>query len=169
MQNSNAFFPLPHSQASARCEDMIPVCWYGGLQYNCSKLFMPTITESGLCCSFNMISQKFIYKNTYEENRIVRATYYFMLYIIIFCIITISRIEQICICSVHIMPVDDGLEQFFNARAIDWDPEIGFSGAAEQLKDPYSFPRPVTGQFICFLNFVLIFDILLDIYDIFIG
>lgn len=46
------------------------------------------------------------------------------------------------------MAVEAELENFINKRAIDWDPEIGFTEAQEeQLRDPYSFPRPVTSEF----------------------
>ncbi|XP_054087734.1 pickpocket protein 28-like [Zeugodacus cucurbitae] len=48
---------------SQPCSNMILQCKYAGLEFNCTELFRPIITDNGLCCVFNMIDPKFMYRN----------------------------------------------------------------------------------------------------------
>lgn len=43
-------------QVSQPCDEMIIDCMYGSRPYNCSQLFEPVVTDSGICCRFNGIS-----------------------------------------------------------------------------------------------------------------
>ncbi|XP_075158000.1 pickpocket protein 28-like [Haematobia irritans] len=46
---------------SQPCEDMLVDCHFGGIDYNCSKMFYPLVTDEGFCCTFNMLHPKYMY------------------------------------------------------------------------------------------------------------
>ena len=33
---------------------MLRECWWRGEQINCSEIFTPVITDTGVCCAFNL-------------------------------------------------------------------------------------------------------------------
>ncbi|XP_037915033.1 pickpocket protein 28-like [Hermetia illucens] len=45
------------------CSKMLVSCRYGSDEMNCSHLFRTVVTDEGLCCAFNLIDTKFMYKN----------------------------------------------------------------------------------------------------------
>ncbi|XP_017481513.1 PREDICTED: pickpocket protein 28-like isoform X1 [Rhagoletis zephyria] len=47
---------------SQPCSKMLLFCQFGGVKYNCSELFHPIITDSGMCCVFNVVTPNFVYK-----------------------------------------------------------------------------------------------------------
>ncbi|XP_012159624.2 pickpocket protein 28-like [Ceratitis capitata] len=47
---------------SPPCSKMILKCKYGGTNFNCSEIFRPILTDNGVCCSFNMVDPKFMYR-----------------------------------------------------------------------------------------------------------
>ncbi|XP_037951289.1 pickpocket protein 28-like [Teleopsis dalmanni] len=52
---------------SQRCSDMVISCQFGNSVYDCQKLFNPVITDDGLCCVFNTVHPKFLYKIKTEK------------------------------------------------------------------------------------------------------
>ena len=44
-------FPSNTSPMSAY---MLKQCWWQGKRVNCSEIFTPVITDSGVCCAFNL-------------------------------------------------------------------------------------------------------------------
>ncbi|XP_014094082.2 pickpocket protein 28 [Bactrocera oleae] len=46
---------------SQPCEDMMVACRFAANEYDCSKYFIPIITDEGLCCVFNMLHPKFMF------------------------------------------------------------------------------------------------------------
>lgn len=48
---------------SQSCDDMIISCSFGGLPYECNKIFYTILTDEGLCCNFNGVHPKFLVKN----------------------------------------------------------------------------------------------------------
>ncbi|XP_073828620.1 pickpocket protein 28-like [Musca autumnalis] len=49
------------SNISQPCEKMLISCRFGGINYNCQRIFHPIVTDEGLCCAFNMVHPKFLY------------------------------------------------------------------------------------------------------------
>ncbi|XP_069704368.1 pickpocket protein 28-like isoform X2 [Periplaneta americana] len=45
------------------CSDMVILCIYAGETYNCSDIFNPSLTDEGICCSFNKVKREFIFRN----------------------------------------------------------------------------------------------------------
>lgn len=44
------------------CDEMLVDCWYGGMAYNCSRMFQSILIEDGICCSFNMMPRAQLFK-----------------------------------------------------------------------------------------------------------
>uniref|UniRef100_A0A1I8PAK9 Pickpocket protein 28-like n=1 Tax=Stomoxys calcitrans TaxID=35570 RepID=A0A1I8PAK9_STOCA len=40
---------------------MLIACRFGGVDYNCKRIFHAIVTDEGLCCAFNMVHPKFLY------------------------------------------------------------------------------------------------------------
>ncbi|XP_018795549.1 PREDICTED: pickpocket protein 28-like [Bactrocera latifrons] len=49
-------------EISQPCRDMLLGCYFGGVKYNCEDIFHAIITDSGLCCVFNMVHSDFLLK-----------------------------------------------------------------------------------------------------------
>ncbi|XP_053949284.1 pickpocket protein 28-like [Anastrepha ludens] len=47
---------------SQPCFNMLLQCKYGSTFFNCSEIFRPIITNNGLCCTFNMVHPKIMYR-----------------------------------------------------------------------------------------------------------
>ncbi|XP_054729239.1 pickpocket protein 28-like [Anastrepha obliqua] len=45
------------------CSEMLLTCRFGGVNYKCSEIFSPIVTDEGLCCAFNLVDAKFVHKN----------------------------------------------------------------------------------------------------------
>ncbi|PNF17623.1 hypothetical protein B7P43_G07373 [Cryptotermes secundus] len=45
------------------CHEMLKVCYYAGVAHNCSDIFNPSLTDEGLCCSFNKAKRDYIFRN----------------------------------------------------------------------------------------------------------
>ncbi|XP_066996104.2 pickpocket protein 28-like [Anabrus simplex] len=45
------------------CHEMLVGCSYAGQSYDCTQLFNPTITDEGICCSFNKVHRDFLFRN----------------------------------------------------------------------------------------------------------
>ena len=43
-------------------------CKYDGFERDCSKIFSPTITDEGQCCSFNAMPESLIFKKAVVSN-----------------------------------------------------------------------------------------------------
>lgn len=48
--------------ASQPCKDMIEMCKFGMQEFDCSRGFMSVLTDEGLCCTFNAIHPKLMFK-----------------------------------------------------------------------------------------------------------
>ncbi|XP_030380834.1 pickpocket protein 28 [Scaptodrosophila lebanonensis] len=48
---------------SQPCEAMVIGCRFGAEDYNCARMFLPIVTDEGLCCVFNMLHPRFMYKH----------------------------------------------------------------------------------------------------------
>lgn len=93
-------------KVSHSCNEMIVKCQFANMDYNCSRMFRPVTTQSGICCEFNAVPMHFLYKTKPKYT-----------------------------------------QYHYDKNAFSpWHPEGGFE-SAEQLKDLYAFPRPVTGDF----------------------
>ena len=44
---------------------MLRQCWWRGEQINCSEIFTPVITDTGVCCAFNL--QTHFKETTYSQ------------------------------------------------------------------------------------------------------
>ena len=44
---------------------MLRQCWWRGEQINCSEIFTPVITDTGVCCAFNLGSH--LKESNYSE------------------------------------------------------------------------------------------------------
>lgn len=53
-------------KVSQPCEEMLVSCQYGGIEYDCMKLFNSVLTDGGLCCNFNGLHKKFMSKSNYK-------------------------------------------------------------------------------------------------------
>lgn len=47
------------------CRRLLIWCSYGGIEYNCSEIFITVLSDDGLCCSFNALNRRFIEKIQY--------------------------------------------------------------------------------------------------------
>ncbi|KAG8258305.1 hypothetical protein J6590_032233 [Homalodisca vitripennis] len=48
---------------SQPCHEMLVACYWHGEKYKCEDLFNPTLTDEGICCSFNKVKRDFIFHN----------------------------------------------------------------------------------------------------------
>lgn len=56
-------------QVSQSCEEMLISCVYGGIEFNCTDIFVTVLTDEGLCCTFNAVNKKFIAKPQFKLAR----------------------------------------------------------------------------------------------------
>ncbi|KAH8344719.1 hypothetical protein KR067_004836 [Drosophila pandora] len=49
---------------SQTCQSMVIGCRFGGDDYECARLFNPIVTDEGLCCVFNMLHPRFMYRKS---------------------------------------------------------------------------------------------------------
>ncbi|XP_061397103.1 pickpocket protein 28-like, partial [Musca vetustissima] len=61
------------SDISQPCEKMIISCWFGGVKYDCLRIFHPIVTDEGLCCAFNLVHPKFLYAEGTQS--LIKETY----------------------------------------------------------------------------------------------
>lgn len=54
-------------QISQQCGAMVIGCRFGAVDYHCERMFQPIITDEGLCCVFNMLHPRFMYKHQYVK------------------------------------------------------------------------------------------------------
>jgi amiloride-sensitive sodium channel len=45
------------------CHEMIKVCYFAGELHTCSDIFNPSLTDEGICCSFNKVKRDLIFRN----------------------------------------------------------------------------------------------------------
>ncbi|PNF19404.1 hypothetical protein B7P43_G03628 [Cryptotermes secundus] len=45
------------------CHEMIRSCYYAGNLEKCDDIFNPSLTDEGICCSFNKVKRDFIFRN----------------------------------------------------------------------------------------------------------
>lgn len=50
------------SNISQSCSEMIESCQYASRILNCSEVFQEILTDDGICCSFNILAPKYMYK-----------------------------------------------------------------------------------------------------------
>ncbi|XP_052856781.1 pickpocket protein 28 [Drosophila gunungcola] len=49
---------------SQPCKSMVINCRFGADDYECGRLFHPIVTDEGLCCVFNMLHPRFMYRKS---------------------------------------------------------------------------------------------------------
>lgn len=54
---------------------MIVECRFGGLDYNCSRMFREVKTQVGFCCVFNALPKKYLYRQKHP-NHAIPTRYY---------------------------------------------------------------------------------------------
>ncbi|XP_019890715.1 pickpocket protein 28 [Musca domestica] len=62
-----AEFIIAHSQP---CSRMLVACQLSSVDVNCSELFREVVTDEGLCCAFNTLHPRFLYKGKSVERSI---------------------------------------------------------------------------------------------------
>ncbi|XP_021916874.1 pickpocket protein 28-like isoform X2 [Zootermopsis nevadensis] len=45
------------------CHEMIKACYFAGDLKNCTDIFNPSLTDEGICCSFNKVKREYIFRN----------------------------------------------------------------------------------------------------------
>jgi len=50
-------------QVRQPCQEMIKACYYAGKEENCNDIFNPSLTDEGICCSFNKVKRDYIFRN----------------------------------------------------------------------------------------------------------
>jgi len=45
---------------------MVINCRFGADDFECARLFHPIVTDEGLCCVFNMLHPRFMYRKRWE-------------------------------------------------------------------------------------------------------
>ncbi|KAJ9583986.1 hypothetical protein L9F63_021678, partial [Diploptera punctata] len=45
------------------CHEMLLACYYGGHPHSCVTIFNPSLTDEGICCSFNKVKRDLIFRN----------------------------------------------------------------------------------------------------------
>ncbi|PSN50939.1 hypothetical protein C0J52_08126 [Blattella germanica] len=45
------------------CHEMVILCYYAGVIQNCVNIFNPSLTDEGICCSFNKVKRDLIFRN----------------------------------------------------------------------------------------------------------
>lgn len=43
------------------CESLILKCVFGGLETNCSSMFVPVLTDEGMCCTYNTVDSYYMF------------------------------------------------------------------------------------------------------------
>ncbi|XP_017493088.1 PREDICTED: pickpocket protein 28-like [Rhagoletis zephyria] len=61
---------------SQPCSNMILRCNFGGKVFNCTEIFRPIITDNGLCCTFNMVDPKFMYRESINKSLLANNYHY---------------------------------------------------------------------------------------------
>lgn len=56
--------------ASQRCDKMIQLCKFGNEEFDCSSGFRSVLTDEGLCCTFNSVHPKFMFKGFDEKEHV---------------------------------------------------------------------------------------------------
>lgn len=56
--------------ASQPCEDMIKLCKFGMETIECDTAFRSVLTDEGLCCTFNAVHPKFLFKNFDQQDHV---------------------------------------------------------------------------------------------------
>ncbi|XP_060661442.1 pickpocket protein 28 [Drosophila nasuta] len=51
------------SNISQPCSDLVISCRFGAVDTRCERTFHPIVTDEGLCCVFNMLHPRFMYKH----------------------------------------------------------------------------------------------------------
>ncbi|XP_001355027.2 pickpocket protein 28 [Drosophila pseudoobscura] len=49
---------------SQPCQSMVIDCRFGADDYECARMFYPIVTDEGLCCVFNMLHPRYMYKRS---------------------------------------------------------------------------------------------------------
>lgn len=60
--------------ASQSCEEMIKLCKFGMETINCKTIFSSVLTDEGLCCTFNAVHPKLLFKNFDQQEHVDEAT-----------------------------------------------------------------------------------------------
>ncbi|XP_031626136.1 pickpocket protein 28-like [Contarinia nasturtii] len=55
-------------KVSQSCAEMLVSCKYGGIEYECMKIFSTILTDGGKCCIFNGLHRKFMMKLEYNRS-----------------------------------------------------------------------------------------------------
>lgn len=143
---------------------MLVSCQYGGMEFECSKMFTSILTDGGLCCIFNGLHRKFMTKLEYKYS--IELKYFDSLFIISKLLL---RFRETIFHSAllyfdlrftifilthkfdHIFATKSSRSEDFNdsdymeSMANDWTPETGFQ--SERLKlNKDSYPRPGVGM-----------------------
>ncbi|KAL1457066.1 hypothetical protein WDU94_001739 [Cyamophila willieti] len=58
------------------CDSMIRLCLWHGDPINCSRIFYPSLTDEGMCCSFNKVRNEFIFKNPKDTSDLNSTLHY---------------------------------------------------------------------------------------------
>lgn len=56
--------------ASQTCEDMIKICKFGMETIDCEINFSSVLTDEGLCCSFNAVHSRLLFKNYEQQDHV---------------------------------------------------------------------------------------------------
>ena len=48
---------------SHACSSLLKRCRFHDVERNCSEIFIPTITDEGQCCSFNIMPERVMFRN----------------------------------------------------------------------------------------------------------
>ncbi|XP_055320679.1 pickpocket protein 28 [Sitodiplosis mosellana] len=58
-------------KVSPRCEDMLLYCAFGGVEHECSRIFLTILTDDGLCCVFNSQKKNYLMRESIRKNGFV--------------------------------------------------------------------------------------------------
>lgn len=123
------------------CHRLLIWCSYGGIEYNCSEIFMTVLSDDGLCCTFNALNRRFIEKIQYEKLKpILNFNFKFI------------RFKSLYIFF-HFKSKDHPFNKHMNSdlKANDWSPERGFVDMSLK-NDLLGYPRPGIGKFKIWTN-----------------
>lgn len=112
------------------CDEMLVTCKYGSELLHCSDIFETTLTDDGLCCTFNQAHQKFIEQNYRWDDTALHSFG-----------INEKKLTSVCVP----FRVEDDFDIFENSKyhPVDWDPENGYGN---QIKSKYMYPRVAAGN-----------------------